>query len=172
MDVSSRGCYGRATSYRIHIFLFIWTAVIPSDIFDSLTRGAVPIFFMLSGALGSFRKDVPIVSVSTGSVHFRIDCLPSSSGPSYMSHLFADTSIPLLNQIAHYFDKAVWAPVVLLHRLLGLYLSVPYLGKILRASTETEIRIFLSLWFVVACLLHQARTLYPVTRAGTLLPIL
>src|ERR1700754_3409669 len=92
---------------------------IPSDIFDSLTRGAVPIFFMLSGAL-LLRKDLPIVSF------YRKRALrivpPLVFWTVVYVYLFADTSIPLLNQIAHYLIKPyghLWS----FYTAFGLYHS-------------------------------------------------
>lgn len=129
---------------------------IPSNIYDSLTRGSVPIFFMLSGALLLW-KDEPILPFYRKRV-LRI-VPPLVVWTIVYVYLFADTSIPLIQQIGHYLIKP-YGHLWYFYAALGLYASAPFLGRILRTSTENEIRVFFTLWFLVACVLHQIRTLY------------
>jgi surface polysaccharide O-acyltransferase-like enzyme len=85
--------------------------------------------------------------------------------------LFGDTSVPVIAQIGFYLTRP-YGHLWYFYALFGLYLSAPYLGKMLRASSERESRIFLLLWFFFASVLYQVRLLCapwwdPTTFLGT-----
>ncbi|HEV7777689.1 MAG TPA: acyltransferase family protein [Luteibacter sp.] len=129
---------------------------VPADIYDSLSRVAVPIFFMLSGALLLWR-DEPILPFYRKRV-LRV-VLPLIFWTCVYVYMFGDRSVPIIDSVTHYLTVP-YGHLWYFYAALGLYLSAPYLGKILRASTDTEIRVFLALWFFVACGLNQFRNLH------------
>jgi surface polysaccharide O-acyltransferase-like enzyme len=129
---------------------------VPSTILDSLSRGAVPIFFMISGALLLWKEE-PILPFYRKRV-LRI-VPPLVFWTIAYVYLFGDRSTPFVEHVAHYL-VAPYGHLWYFYAALGLYLSAPYLGKLLRASTETEIQILLAIWFFVACVLNQIRVLY------------
>ena len=158
MDVTrAAGC---AMVVMLHVSATFFYAFgplwIPAITFDALVRGCVPIFFMLSGAL-LLAKDEPILPFYRRRV-LRI-VPPLVFWTIVYVYLFGDRSIPLADQIGYYMTRA-YGHLWYFYTLLGLYLSAPYLRKMLRASSEREIRIFLFLWFFFACILYQVRVLY------------
>ena len=131
---------------------------VPSVVYDAFSRAAVPIFFMLSGALLLWR-DEPVVPFYRKRLP-RI-LLPLAFWTVVYVGLFGDRSMSLGTLIARYL-MGPYEHLWYLYAAFGLYLCAPYLGRMLRASTEREIRIFLILWFVVACVLNQVRLLWAI----------
>lgn len=131
---------------------------IASDVFNSASRASVPMFFMLSGALLLWKEE-PIFPFYRRRV-LRI-MPPLVIWTAIYVYLFRDTSPPLLEQVSHYL-MAPYGHLWYFYVALGLGLAAPYLGKILRNSTELEMRVFLVLWFFFACVLNQLRLLYAI----------
>ncbi|KAF1004079.1 MAG: O-acetyltransferase WecH [Luteibacter sp.] len=131
---------------------------VPAVVFDAFSRAAVPIFFMLSGALLLWR-DEPVLS-------FYKKRLPRIVVPLvfwtvvYVA-LFGDHTLSPGALVARYL-MGPYEHLWYLYAAFGLYLAAPYLGRILRSSTEREIRVFLVVWFVVACVLNQVRLLWAI----------
>ncbi|UPG95343.1 acyltransferase [Luteibacter aegosomatissinici] len=128
---------------------------VPAVVFDALGRGAVPMFFMLSGAL-LLRKHEPIFSFYRRRV-VRV-LLPLTFWTAVYVFAFGDHSISLFDHFVHYLVTP-YGHLWYFYAALGLYLSAPYLGMILRASSDREILVFLGLWFSVSCVLNQVRLL-------------
>ncbi|MEX1829921.1 acyltransferase [Luteibacter sp. CQ10] len=141
---------------------------IPALIYDAFTRGCVPIFIMLSGAL-LLPKEEPI-SLFFRKRAFRI-IPPLVFWTIVYVSLFGERSVSLSDQLGTYLTRP-YGHLWYFYVLIGLYLSAPYLGKMFRASNERETRIFLILWFFFACVLEQLRIIYspqfkPETVFGT-----
>lgn len=123
----------------------------PSVVYDAMCRVAVPLFFMLSGAL-ILRKDEPVLPFYRKRIPRLL--MPLVFWTIVYVYLFGDRSIPPMQQLAHYLMlpfEHLWY----LYTALGLYLAAPYIGRMFRASTDAEIRIFIALWLLVACVLNQ-----------------
>ncbi|KHK61459.1 acyltransferase [Pseudomonas frederiksbergensis] len=120
----------------------------PANFFDSIARIAVPVFFLISGALvlvpeepiGTFYKKrigrvlPPLIvwSVVYAAVYRTPGVTPIDS---------------LLNIIKGLSSGHLWY----FYAIIGLYLSAPFLGKIYRASSLLEKRLFLLFWVFVNC---------------------
>jgi surface polysaccharide O-acyltransferase-like enzyme len=145
--------FPRRTSIRSDRFGSRQSSMTPS------VGGAVPIFFMLSGALLLWREE-PILPFYRKRVS-RV-AVPLVFWTVVYAYIFGDMSTPFAVQVGQYL-MVPYGHLWYFYAALGLYFSAPYLGKILRASTEKEILVFLSLWFLVACVLNQIRVLYSVS---------
>jgi surface polysaccharide O-acyltransferase-like enzyme len=130
-----------------------WTA---SNIYDSLTRLSVPLFFMISGALLIPRQD-------------QIRSILSRFGKLLLLLIFWSSVYLLL----FYFSKPNWldhgswqilkGPIVVhfwfLYALLGLYLFLPVLQAFYRIASPQAHCLYLGLTFIGASLLPFLQTL-------------
>lgn len=128
---------------------------VPSVVFDSLCRVAVPLFLMLSGAL-LLRKDEPVL-------RFYRKRLPRLAQPMlFWTIVYAyiglpgDRQTPPANYLVHYLFMYPYEHLWYLYTSFGLSLAIPYLGRMFRNSTNNEVRVFIALWFLIACVLNQA----------------
>lgn len=128
---------------------------VPAVVFDALGRGAVPMFFMLSGALLLWKEE-PILRFYRKRISRIV--LPLVFWTAVYVLAFGDHSVSLLDYISRYLT-APYGHLWYFYAALGLYLSAPFLGMILRVSSEREILVFLGLWFLVSCVLNQIRLL-------------
>lgn len=121
-----------------------------SNFYDSLTRGCVPVFLMISGVLLLNKQE---------------------DLPAFFTKRFARVLPPLLfwslfymawntSQGVHYGAWSGWiktlasGPVVFhlwyLYAILGIYLFVPFLRNIWQGSRLAEKRMFLAFWMLVS----------------------
>lgn len=128
---------------------------VPALVFDSFTRSCVPVFFMISGALLLW-KDEPIA------IFYRKRALrvlpPLITWTVVYVYLYGDLSIGVTDLVIKYLMMP-YGHLWYFYVILGLYLSSPFLGKILRNSTDGEVKIFLLLWFFIACILNSVKVL-------------
>lgn len=128
------------------------------NIFDSLSRFAVPVFVMLSGALLLSKEYSIDVFIKKRLVRLLLPFLFWSL--VYIGHIFfkeiiADSKVGFWQIAREGFvllrDGAsihMWY----IYMIIGLYLFVPIIGKWIRASTEKEIIYFLGIWVIVMLL--------------------
>jgi Uncharacterized protein conserved in bacteria len=130
------------------------------NIFDSISRFAVPVFVMLSGALLLSKEYSINVFIKKRVVRLLLPFLFWSL--VYIAHT-------LLKEITEEGKTGFWSMAregfILLrdgaavhmwyiYMVIGLYLFIPIIGKWIRSSTEKEITYFLGIW-IVAMLLNQ-----------------
>ncbi|OAE13687.1 hypothetical protein AZH11_03565 [Pseudomonas simiae] len=129
--------------------------------YDSLVRACVPLFLMLSGALLLGREEgvmqfytkrflrifPPLIFWSVFYVLWKARLSGDYSGLS--ASLFSVLKGPA------YFH--LWY----LYALVGIYLFIPFMSKIYRHSTDAEKITYLSIWFVVACVILLVAYFYP-----------
>ncbi|WP_374949447.1 acyltransferase [Mucilaginibacter sp.] len=126
-----------------------WVA---GDVYNSVTRFAVPVFVMITGAL-LFNREFEIFGfykkrIGRLIVPFLFWSLV------YVGYQWYEEII--------YFNGDAWANVLIVIRqlktgtyyhlwyiylLIGLYLFIPFLGKFVRNATERELLYFLAIWF-------------------------
>lgn len=128
---------------------------LPSVTYDAVARAAVPIFFMLSGALLLW-KDEPIPTFYRRRASRVVP--PLVFWTVVYVVVFGDRSVSWTAHVAHYLMEP-YRHLWYFYVALGLYLSAPFLSRMLRASTPAETRVFLMLWFLVSCVLNQVRLL-------------
>lgn len=128
----------------------------PANFFDSIARIAVPVFFLITGALilvhdepiwAFYKKRIgrvlpPLVvwSVVYAALYRAPGVTPADS---------------FLNIVKGLSSGHLWY----LYAIIGLYLSAPFLGKIYRASSLLEKRLFLAFWIFVNCIVPLFRPL-------------
>ncbi|MBW4890645.1 acyltransferase family protein [Mucilaginibacter sp. HMF5004] len=127
------------------------------DLYNSLTRFAVPVFVMISGALllgreyelGDFLKR----RLSRIIIPFLFWSLV------YVAYMFYDEQVDYsgdwwltTKQVLHFLKYESSYHLWYVYMLIGLYLFIPILNKFIRAATEKEVLYFLLVWFVVMML--------------------
>ncbi|OOQ59638.1 hypothetical protein BC343_05595 [Mucilaginibacter pedocola] len=124
-----------------------------SDVYNAVTRFAVPVFVMITGAL------------SLGREYELSSFLKKRIGRLILPFLFWSLVYVFYQWYEEiiYFKGTVWENICLvLHQLktgtsyhlwyvyllIGLYLIIPIIGRFARQATEKELRYFLALWFI------------------------
>lgn len=124
----------------------------PANFYDSIARVAVPIFFLITGALilvpeqdiGKFyRKRI-------GKVLQPLILWSLVYAFIYKSATPLDSLIDILKGVS---TGHLWY----FYAIIGLYLSAPFLGKIYVNSNLLEKRIFLAFWLACNCLVPLIR---------------
>lgn len=138
--------------YKIgKIDLPIWEI---SNIYDSLVRMAVPLFFMVSGVLLLNQKEeslskffskrfvkvvIPLVAWSIVYILFR----------KYILH----QNIDITDHLFELFYKKQYYHLWFLYTLIGLYLFIPIFKVFVQHSSKTLQLYFLSLWMITVALI-------------------
>jgi len=127
------------------------------DFYNTLTRFAVPVFVMISGAL-LLHRDYPLGDfLKKRLIRIVIPFLFWSC--IYISYEFynEDLTYTGLNwetarQGLHLLKVGSSYHLWYVYMLIGLYLFIPVLSKFIRNATENEILYFLIVWFIVMLL--------------------
>lgn len=114
-------------------------------VYDSLSRMAVPLFFMLSGFLLLDRETGPLSRFYLRRyvrilLPFVVICIIYYFTPQYAGY---DLPAYLLHLATHYVDYHLWY----VYALAGLYLTLPFFIKILHGPDGPELaRLYLVIW--------------------------
>ncbi len=125
-----------------------------ADLYNALTRFAVPVFVMISGALQLRREyelgDFLKKRFTRVLWPFLIWSLV------YVAYSWYDEELPFYGNIwrdtltvLHQLRNGAYYHLWYVYMLVGLYLVIPVIGKFVRNATEVEIRYFLIVWFMV-----------------------
>jgi surface polysaccharide O-acyltransferase-like enzyme len=128
------------------------------NIFDSISRFAVPVFVMLSGALLLSKEYSIDVFLKKRLVRLLLPFLFWSL--IYIAHTFFVENTELLKMGVGEISRNIFVQMRdgsslhmwYIYMIIGLYLFVPIIGKWIRASTEKEIIYFLGIWLGVMIL--------------------
>jgi len=128
----------------------------PANFYDSIARIAVPVFFLISGALVLIR-DEPICTFYKKRIGRVLPPLIVWSVVYAVAYPAPDVAAAdsILNIIKGVSSGHLWY----FYAIIGLYLSAPFLGKIYRASSLFEKRIFLLFWIFANCVIPLFRPL-------------
>lgn len=147
---------------KAHAFSAVWWA---GNLFDSLSRWSVPVFVMISGALllGTIRDE----SVSEFlNRRFRKILIPFFSW-SGVYLVFRTTILHEhfdLMECGKYLSKEpAFYHLWFMYVILGLYLITPLLRVMLKQAQDADLRYFLSLWLLFACILPLSANLTGIT---------
>ena len=129
--------------------------------YDSFVRTCVPLFLMLSGALLLGREE--------GVADFYIKRFSRIFPPLIFWSVFyvmvkaafggghSGLMAPLLSMLKGPVHFHLWY----LYALVGIYLFIPFMSRIYRTTTASEKRVYLAIWFVVACVIPLVTYFYP-----------
>lgn len=137
----------------------------------TFSKIAVPIFLMISGAL-LFEREDDYISV------WKKRILPTAVIIILFSlfvFIFIEKrEFSLISWIASMIHEPVFVAYWYLYTLLGIYVMLPLLQKLIHALSETDFKYLLSIWFIVfACLpFLGAWHLFPYVSSYFILPIL
>jgi surface polysaccharide O-acyltransferase-like enzyme len=135
-----------------------WAA---TNFYDSLARGAVPLFLMISGAV-LLGKQEPL------SVYFRkrfLRIFPALVVWSfvYLSWLdFVGAKTPS-NWLLAMFTGPVKSHLWFMYIIIGLYAAVPILRRFYQHATDTEKLYFVVMWLLVTCIYPTWRNTFGLT---------
>lgn len=127
-----------------------------ANLINSFTRFSVPIFVMLSGALLLAKEE------QTGQFYTKRllkICYPFIFWT--IIYFFYNTNIRELNDdqlistLVYRFKNGANAHLWYLYMIIGLYLAIPFLQKIIQHATIRELEIFLVLWFVTLFIFNK-----------------
>ncbi len=144
--------------YHIDTSAFDWNY---ANWINAATRCSVPIFVIISGAL--------LLQKDEGTGEFYKKRLPKLIYPFifwtliYLVYYFyrytkfellsTDKIMSIsLDKILHGANAHLWY----LYMIIGLYLAIPFIRKILVQSTQREIEIFLLLWLASMCIMNKS----------------
>jgi len=125
-----------------------------ADLYNALTRFAVPVFVMISGAL-LLRRDYDLADFLKKRFTrvlwpFLIWSLV------YVAYSWYDEELPFYGDfgqdalsVLHQLRNGAYYHLWYVYMLVGLYLVVPVIGKFVRNASEKELRYFLLVWFIV-----------------------
>lgn len=136
-----------------------------SNLIHSATRCSVPIFIMISGAL--------LLPKAEDTMLFYRNRLPKLLYPFvfwtiiyllyyfYRYTNFQDLSAHQIREITvdkilHGANAHLWY----LYMIIGLYLAIPFLAKLMRQLTVREIELFLALWLIAMVIMNKRWTVY------------
>ena len=125
-----------------------------ADLYNALTRFAVPVFVMISGALQLRREyalgDFLKKRFTRVLWPFLIWSLV------YVAYSWYDEELPFYGDlwrdtltVLHQLRNGAYYHLWYVYMLVGLYLVIPVIGKFVRNASRTEIRYFLLVWFIV-----------------------
>ncbi|HVV55859.1 MAG TPA: acyltransferase family protein, partial [Mucilaginibacter sp.] len=124
------------------------------DVYNALSRFAVPVFVMITGALllhreyelGDFLKK-RLTRIIWPFLFWSLVYVAYSwynEDIIFTANAWADTKI-VLHQLKYGAYYHLWY----VYMLIGLYLIIPVISRFVRNSAEKEIRYFLIVWFIV-----------------------
>lgn len=125
-----------------------------ADFYNALSRFAVPVFVMITGAL-TFNKEYEIGSFLKKRLS-RIIWPFLFWSLVYVGYGWYDEELNFNNDIwhnvmlvLHQLKYGAYYHLWYVYMLIGLYLIIPVLSKFVRNATEKEIQYFLVVWFIV-----------------------
>ncbi|WP_395606530.1 acyltransferase [Pseudomonas sp. B22129] len=131
------------------------------NIYDSLVRACVPLFLMLSGALLLGRDEAVAVFYTKRFLRIFPPLIFWSIfyvvWKAWLAGDLSGVSASLLSVLKGPAYFHLWY----LYALVGIYLFIPFMSKIYRNSTHSEKIAYLSIWFLVACVIPQVTYFYP-----------
>lgn len=129
-----------------------------SNVFNSICRFAVPVFFMISGAMilrievksykGFYKKRILplIIPLLTWSLIYGY----------YKEYYILKSQMSAYEFILDFGKKLVtdgnYVHLWFLYAIIAIYMTVPLIGKLVRSCSEKDLRYFLILWFIVSIL--------------------
>lgn len=124
------------------------------DFFNTLTRFAVPVFVMISGALLLHREYEIVDFLKKRLIRIVIPFLFWSL--IYVGYEFYIEDVTYtgdtwetIRQVLHFLKYGSSYHLWYVYMLIGLYLFIPIISKFVRNATPNEILYFLIVWFVV-----------------------
>jgi len=125
-----------------------------ADFYNALTRFAVPVFVMITGALLLGRDDEIFDFLKKRLSRVVIPFLFWSL--VYVAYSYYDEEIvytgnlyTTINQVLHQLKSGAQYHLWYVYMLIGLYLIIPVLSKFIRNATEKETLYFLAVWLLV-----------------------
>lgn len=145
---------------NIHEFGPKWWA---ANVWDSLSRACVPLFFMVSGAT-LLTKDEPISTFlrKRASRILAPLLLWSTFYLWWLQYNGVDTGNWLVAILSGPSMFHLWY----FYAVIGIYMFVPVMRKFYQHSTSNEKIWFLAVWFIVACLYPMAKSMYLGNQCG------
>lgn len=148
------------SALNIHEFGPKWWA---ANLWDSLSRACVPLFFMISGATLLPKSETVSVFLRKRAGRILAPLLLWSvfylwwlqyNGVDTGNWIVAIVSGPTMYHLWYFYA------------VIGIYMFVPIMRKFYQGSTDGEKIWFLSVWFLVASVYPMAKTLYLGTQCG------
>ncbi|QKJ30168.1 acyltransferase family protein [Mucilaginibacter mali] len=125
-----------------------------ADLYNALTRFAVPVFVMITGALLLGREEDVFVFLKKRLGRVVVPFLFWSL--VYVAYAYYNEEIPYtgdtwitVKQVLHQLKYGSSYHLWYVYMLIGLYLIIPVLGKFIRNASEKETLYFLVVWLVV-----------------------
>ncbi|WP_084783918.1 acyltransferase [Paenibacillus sp. FJAT-26967] len=150
-----------------------------SNIFNSVARFAVPVFFMISGAM------ILRIEVTSYRQFYRKRVLPlviplviwSLIYGLYNQYVIRQSTMNAYEFLIDYAYKLVmdqnYIHLWFLYAIIAIYITVPLITRLVKACTEKELRYYLILWFVISILYRfVSDTIFRVTSEGIYVPIM
>jgi len=128
------------------------------NVFDSLSRFAVPVFVMISGALLLSKDESTGVFLKKRFIRLLLPfifwSLIYSFNSLYLEHQdgIHNSFTNILHKIFVQFRDGSSVHFWYIYMIIGLYLFIPVIGKWVRHATEKDLQYFLVIWFVVLLL--------------------
>ncbi|MDQ0088535.1 surface polysaccharide O-acyltransferase-like enzyme [Paenibacillus anaericanus] len=127
-----------------------------SNFFNSISRFAVPVFFMISGSMilrvevksyrqFFYKKVLPlIISLVTWSFIYA----------AYTQYFILKSSMGVYDFFVHFtygliFDRN-YVHLWFLYAIIAIYITVPLISKLVKACSEKDLRYYLVLWFLLS----------------------
>ncbi|WP_454763391.1 acyltransferase [Cupriavidus campinensis] len=150
------------SALNIHEFGPKWWA---ANLWDSLSRASVPLFFMISGATLLPKSETVSVFLRKRASRILVPLLLWSSFYLWwLQYNGVDTGNWLVAIIGGPTMYHLWY----FYAIIGIYMFVPVMRKFYQGSTTGEKLWFLSVWFVVASVFPLAKTMYLGVQGGFL----
>lgn len=145
---------------NIHEFGPKWWA---ANVWDSLSRACVPIFFMVSGAtLLTKTETVPAFLRKRASRILPPLLLWSVFYLWWLNYNGVDTG----NWLVAIASGPTMFHLWYFYAVIGIYMFVPVMRKFYQHSTNGEKVWFLTVWFIVACVYPMAKSMYLGNQCG------
>lgn len=113
-----------------------------------ISKIAVPIFFMISGAL-MLRKDIDYRQIAK-KIFFRLLIpLIVISIIIYFKRTPTFSLENIINFIKEFFNAEILLPLWFLYSLIGMYICTPFLRKMVKNMENRDFKIFFAIWVIV-----------------------
>ncbi|MFW5437457.1 acyltransferase [Paenibacillus apiarius] len=129
-----------------------------SNVFNSISRFAVPVFFMISGAM-ILRIDVQsyrdfyikrvlplVISLASWSLIYAL----------YMQYFIVNSHMSVSQFLGDFAYKLLtdgnYVHLWFLYAIIAIYMTVPLICKLVKACSEKDLRYYLTLWFIISIL--------------------
>ncbi|OAB45782.1 acyltransferase [Paenibacillus antarcticus] len=127
-----------------------------SNFFNSISRFAVPVFFMISGSMilrvevKSYRhfylkKVLPlIISLLSWSLIYAV----------YTQYFILKSSMSVYGFLVHFANGLIYdrnyVHLWFLYAIIAIYITVPLISKLVKACSEKDLRYYLLCWFLIS----------------------